>query len=423
MKHHRASALISVLAVICSAQSPYNSISHGIILNGGEASSLAQGSVGLVPSHNSRVSYLNPSTWHAMRFAYLTAHYGTGRVEYPDQDFRSEFGQLENIAFVVPIRGTYAWGFGLRPYSRKNFSMEGSQDSTLIFSSDTLMRSKKIDGTGGISSLFTGGSWKIDDNTAVGARLDFLFGVFHEVTSSRLDGGPPVVAGRDLQYRGTLFSVYYRSFLGKVLANSTLYLGGQFPLWGGEIAVTDQPLFLDQGQDGQHTNSDRPLPGEVIKTVNHIAFSLPSTVSLGWVYHLTAQTHINFEISARRFPGKIESTLSSIESGSGVKTGSSLGVGLLRERIPGSSDFFSLFHYRVGFFRRQHYIFRSNGALSEQGFSVGIGIPFGSKLNQLDFGFLLSRRDGFFSEDPEFVRQVSLGVTIGDVWLVKRRRR
>lgn len=425
MRLPSVSISLITLVVISSAQTPYNSLLHGIILDGGDASSLAQGSSGLVPSFDSRFSVSNPATWSSLRFAYLTTHYGSGRIEYPDRDFSNDFGQLRNIAFIVPIKERFAWGIGIRPYSRKTFLFESEEDSVL-FSGKSLTLSKKIEGDGGISSLFTGGSWKIDDRRAAGVRLDFLFGVFSEVTSSHLDNDRPTLLLRHFRYKGTLLSLYYTVSPGRPLSNSTVYLGGQLPIGEREVMITESHLFSDQNLDGRHSSGpipDRPLPEDVSETQTRIPFSPSSTFSLGWVYHLTQQTHLNVEFVARTFPRGIDQTVSSLPGEYREKTDSRLSVGILRERVSTSRDFLNRFHYHVGFFRREHYISRSNGSLTEEGIAVGIGIPFGPALNQMDFGFRFSKREGFLSDEPEFVSQLALGLTLGDLWLVKRRRK
>lgn len=399
MRLRSAGLYATVLAVISSAQTPYNGFSHGIVLDGADASSLAQGSSGLVPSFDSRFSVSNPSTWQSLRFAYLTTHYGTGRIEYRDRDFASDFGLIRNITFIVPVKGEFAWGMGLIPYSRKRFIVESETDS-VFFSGKNLSVSEEIDGAGGISSLFIGGSWRIDDRKAVGARIDFLFGVFDEVISSYLDAARSALFRRQFQYRATLVSLYYTL----VQSKSTFYFGGQFPIGEREIVLTHYHLFKDV---------DR----------SRISFSLPVTGSLGWVYQVTDKTHLNVEVLVRTFPGEIDEKITSLPVKHRQRTESRVNLGILREGVSTSRNFLDRFHYHFGFIRREHYISRPNGPLTEQGISAGIGIPFGPTVNQIDIGVRFSKREGFLSNEPEFVRQVAVGLTLGDLWLLKRRRK
>lgn len=151
------------------------------------------------------------------------------------------------------------------------------------------------------------------------------------------------------------------------------------------------------------------------------SFPLPVTVSGGLARHINGNLHVGIEYQRRYFGEENSYALNSLAGSFGEA--SRLSVGLLRERILGSRDFFDLLHYRIGFFRKQHYILRAENDLTESGLAVGLGIPFGLTQNQIDFGFRFSSREGFLSDEPEIIRQFTVGLTIGDIWLVKRRRR
>jgi len=391
-----------LLVTLSNAQSPYNSISHGIILDEMDASSLAQGSIGLIPSHNSRFSTLNPATWSDLRFTYLTIHYNGGEIQYPDRDFKTEFGRLTNVAFIVPIKEKYAWGFGLRPYSRKQFSIEDDKIAPVIFSGDTLTVTKKVDGTGGISSFYSAGSWKINKDYALGLQWEFLFGVFDEEDTTFIDNRHTYYR-RHFEFKATLLSLFLRSSQLESSRHSTIYVGLKFPIGRQKIIETDSPMFAER---------DRK-PSQRL--------SLPLSLYGGLVYHMSRHTHFGFEILNRWFSESKPSVLNTLAGRE--ENASRISLGLLRERIPGSQRFFNRLHYRIGFFRREHYISRSKKDLKELGIALGFGFPFGNTQNQIDIGLRVSKREGFLTNESELIRLITIGVTIGDIWLVKRRRR
>ena len=407
---------------ISIAQSPYNSISHGIILEDTDASGLAQGISGLMPSFNSRFSISNPSTWSDLRVTYLTSHYTSGEIEYPEHRYKSGFGRLTRSSFVIPIRGKYAFGLGIKPYSRKQFSMEDENNAEVIFSEDTLRVSKQIEGRGGISSFYTGGSWKINGNKTMGIQWDFLFGTFYEITSTNINDNPPTINRRRFRYNGTLLSLFFRVKPARSYLKSTFYLSAQLPVGNQRAEIVNYHSFVDQDWNGIHTGADYPIPedaqpGKPVKS----SFLLPYTMSSSWVYQFSDQTHVGIEIGVRIFSGDQGNHLNTLSGEE--KSASRISLGLLRERISGSQQFIDRFHYRIGFFQREHYISRSNNNLSERGITLGLGIPFGVTQNQIDVGFRFSKRDGFLIHESEYLQQITVGVTIGDIWLVKRRRR
>ena len=54
------------------------------------------------------------------------------------------------------------------------------------------------------------------------------------------------------------------------------------------------------------------------------------------------------------------------------------------------------------------------------GLSIGLGVKFGLTKNQLDFGLNLINRSDSINND-KFITNFNIGLTIGDIWFVKRR--
>ncbi|MBH30904.1 MAG: hypothetical protein CMG71_02800 [Candidatus Marinimicrobia bacterium] len=397
MKFHNR-WLIALTSVVM-AQSPYNAVGYGIFMDAPDAASLGFSSTGLIPSMDSRFSPGNPTTWTDLVFTYLSGHYSNQDIS--SAGYRSGFGTVSSATFIIPINGKYSLGLGMAPVSRKVFNLVGDT-TTVVFSGDTLTMSKSLDGSGGISTLFGGGACNITENHAVGARFDFLFGVYDEHTVSHIDYRSAEYARR-FAYKGTFLSAYYRFVNDPETRRLSAFASFQFPFGNHYIARTDFFEFI----------SPDPQP--------RTDFVLPTTLSGGVIYRLFPSLHAGAEIVTRAFNSEQNSDLNSLEGEIGSATRFS--VGLAREKVFGSRDWLDWFHYRVGFFTRSHYIDRLGDDLTEVGYSLGLGIPFGLTQNQLDFGIRVSKRQGFLSEMPEAITQLSVGLTLGDLWLVKGKRR
>tara|TARA_Y100000296_G_scaffold84949_1_gene119653 strand:- start:844 stop:1302 length:459 start_codon:yes stop_codon:yes gene_type:complete len=150
-------------------------------------------------------------------------------------------------------------------------------------------------------------------------------------------------------------------------------------------------------------------------------FVLPTTLSGGLIYSLSSSIYAGAELVIRSFGSSEADNLNTLDGEMG--RANRISIGLTREKILGSRDIMNMFHYRVGFFRRSHYIHKFGNDLTEVGLSFGIGVPFGLTQNQLDFGFRISGRSGFLSDSSETINQFSVGLTLGDLWLVKGKRR
>ncbi len=392
-------SVLLVLITIAKSQSPYNAIGHGIIMDVPDAASVGISSSGLLPSLNNSFSPSNPTTWTDLSFTYLTGHYNNQNIA--TDAYKSIFGTLSNATFILPIRGKYAFGMGITPISRKTFNIAGDTTS-IVFSGDTLNVSKQLNGTGGISSMFFSGASNFVNNHTIGMRMDFLFGIYDELNVSNIDFRSSNYARR-FRYKGTYFSAYYRFLSDPKNHHFSLFSSLQFPVGYHYITRTDFFEFLDP--------ISRPKTD----------FLLPINISFGGNYKLLSSLYASAEILMRSFNSKFNNDINSIYGEIGKANRISLG--LTKEKVIGSREFFDLFHYRVGFFRRSHYIRGLQSDLTELGFSLGLGIPFGLTQNQLDFGLRISKREGFLSKSTETITHISVGLTVGDLWLIKGKRR
>ena len=78
-------------------------------------------------------------------------------------------------------------------------------------------------------------------------------------------------------------------------------------------------------------------------------------------------------------------------------------------------------HFRSGIFALRS-VFDSRKNVDERGVSFGIGIKFGVTNNQIDFGYSIIQRSGF-NVDGEIIQKFRIGLSLGDIWFIKRRER
>ncbi|MFQ6675766.1 MAG: hypothetical protein ACE5LH_05415 [Fidelibacterota bacterium] len=388
-------------------QTPYNAFQYGIVMDQLDGATVSHGQGGLTPSHRHDFSLSNPATWVHAGFALLSGHYRGGDVAIPGPGFRSSYGHLSYAAFILPIKGRWAFGLGVRPYSRKTFLLQDDAVSPVIFSGDTLSFTKTMEGSGGISVLLAGGSWKINDRFSLGLRWDFLTGVFDEDVTGEL---AQVFATyrRHFRVRGTLASIFVRSLLFAEPFPTTGYGLVQFPVGRREIKETDYFPYLP-------VTFRKTLSGPVHR------LSLPVQLAGGVASRVSGHLWASMEIHTFRIASDRSGQVSSL--GGQPADGFRVSVGLLKNADRTSESLPGRLHYRIGFFEREHYISRRGDALHERGVGFGIGIPFGPTENQIDVAFRFSSRRGFLSDDRESLRDITVGLTLGDVWLVKARRR
>jgi len=413
---------VGLLLTSISAQSPYNSAGIGMLSDFSAAPAFGLGMSGLMGGFNHSVSTQNPSTWPELNFSKLTVHYVGGEIQ--NQSFRTSFGSLGDASFILPIKGEYALGLGLKPFANKTYLLTDTSVLDTIFAGDTLALSTDLSGSGGIGSFRTAIAKRLSDRLAFGISTEFLFGVSSEsaIISGLFSGDTTVVITRNHEIKGTFFSLYLTTSLFDTPAKSSLYLSIRAPVGTRRIIERADHVFIDNDGDQEYTPWDDPLPYYVNSSENNISsFSLPVDFSIGVMYHLSGSTYFAGEFVSRNFDKNDLFPTSSISSTIG--SGHRLALGLLKEGTTESRSLLSHLHYRIGFFNRQHYISKNGESVTEQGLAFGIGIPFGLTRNQIDIGYQFVERSGFLSSEPEIVNQITIGLTLGDVWLASRKRR
>jgi hypothetical protein len=85
-------------------------------------------------------------------------------------------------------------------------------------------------------------------------------------------------------------------------------------------------------------------------------------------------------------------------------------------------------HFRGGIIKRsyelENQLFANEQSekynVNDIGLSIGFGIIFGVTKNQIDFGLNLINRSDSHSSD-KLITNFNIGISIGDLWFVKRR--
>jgi len=380
-------------------QSPINSIGHGIIIDSPDPSSLGLSSSGLIPSGNNFFSLNNPSTWTELNFTYLSVNYKFNNINSENYNFYNS--SLSGISFIVPINNTYAFGLGVKPFSRKDYEIFSKQEN-INFNDEFYSLNRRYKGSGGISSFFNSLSFKISKKHILASQIDFMFGSYNESTSSFVSS-KEYIYNQVFGYKATMFSIYYKFIDSFNKRDFNFFSAINFPIGKKHITQTNNYQFSDESNF-----ADKP-------------FILPNKIRLGFLYNLYSSIFVSSEFSNTSF-SSLNSTYSNLYDHQ-FKSSNRLSLSFQRMKTSNSRDLFERLQYRFGFFTMGHYIRLPDSDINESGVSFGISLPFGISQNQIDLGIRFSKRNGFLNNSDEILSQFSIGMVIGDLWLVKGKRR
>ena len=110
--------IIFVMGIISSfgiSQSVYHAYGLGVHSPSADGVTLGTSGTGLVPAYRFGLSLNNPATWNRFVFTTLSGAYSGLRVDQMTSSVRNEFSGVDKIQFIVPIKGLYGFGLGIKP--------------------------------------------------------------------------------------------------------------------------------------------------------------------------------------------------------------------------------------------------------------------------------------------------------------------
>ena len=147
----------NIIKLICLlslslAQGPFNGYGIGALQNWTSPSEAGASSIGLVPSYRSGIALSNPTTWHNLRFTFLSISYN-GFESSLKNSSKNGYSNLQSAQFIIPIKQKHALGIELHPYSYQKIDLVDSLEQDLIAFNDTLSIEKQFNQAGGVMAF------------------------------------------------------------------------------------------------------------------------------------------------------------------------------------------------------------------------------------------------------------------------------
>ncbi len=386
------------------------------------------------------INFSNPATYSAHYMVSfdigLTFDTRTLRNFQPPDKFVSNTFLPSYLSLGVPLNRTKNLGLaiGLRPISTINYSVvERSKvgvDSLHTF----------YEGTGGLNQLFVGVGKKWKD-LSIGFNTGYIFGRKEISTVKRFLSD----------------TVSY----SQSKSSTTSEIGGMF-LSGGlqyelslrkkGVAITSansENYLLRFGLTGSLKNSINATQDISKKTIFSTAQGdikidsvyeqnnvkgkvvLPSTYAAGVTLHKTVtNTRGVFEMWSigLEYTSTQWSTFRYYDVADKLTNSWQMKLGIQFSPDPfAGRDYLSKVNYRAGAFFGKDYVDADGNGLQQYGISAGAGLPirkwtsFDNQFTVLNFAFQIGKRGSSVNTITENYMQVSLGISLSDLWFVKRK--
>ncbi len=339
----------------------------------------------------------------------------------------------------VPLKQNWGLSFGLRPISRisyKMFRTERLVNPIAPFNTiDSALTRFEGDGGSYLASIGTGFSVykkvhadknNMEEKLSVGVNGGYLFGKKNYSTRRTLINDTVEYAQANFQTQTNFGNLNFNAGIQyKLPLNKQILLTvGAYGSWGQKLNATQDILRetfqfnaalgevrLDSVSDRKDIKGTIELPSSFTFGFVLQKYPIPYKEG-GWLFGIdfSQQNWDNY-----RFYGQKDSVRNKWE----IRAGAQLNPKLNR-------NYFSQVAYRFGFFMGPDYVNIGN-KLSQFGASFGLGLPMAlsrqapNQVSIINLGFEYIKRGNNDNLLKENMFRVSLGLSLSDIWFIKRK--
>lgn len=383
------------------------------------------GAVELAPSFQKNVSITNPSTWHNLKFAYLSISYSGNENVIRTPSIVNGYSSLSNALWVVPIKSNSSIGLSLSPYSDQRSTIVDRDTSYFQAFDSTFGYTRSFERSGGILSFKISSSLKVSDKAALGINHSVLFGSSRQNESITF-GGSSIIQSSRAKYNGIVNDFFINVSL---IENLSSYFKYTFSLKPLESAIEQKFLFDDANGNGYHdystTGFDFPSPDSVnaspevtVKDIHN-----PNGFKLGINKSFGEKMALAFEIGNLNDIAENQDLFLLTPISNWIEKTNSVQASFSYFSENYSMRIFDKFSFKSGLIHHLHRMKYDEIHIEELGFSFGVGFKFKPVGNQISLNYYFGNRKFSNIAEKEFIQQIQVGISLADIWFVKRRQK
>ena len=442
-----------ILSSFVYSQDVYSAYGIGELLLSHNASVIGAGSTGLMPNFQRNVSLSNPSTWTDMPFAYISINYGGLQIIDKINNRENILSGLHQFQFILPIKGKYAIGISFQPYSSQLYSLYSNNTDIKYIEQDTINFNSYLNGGGGISDLSFSLSARFSKTEKGALKFNYLFGSSRNQISYSMNDGDNGLdddfdglideeGENDINYIYNQRNIYDGTLISGYLSSNRINIGkrkltisASFNSVFNSFRVKNYSFypFEDVNNNGYYDLSDYPTPAgndsipPTALKYDYKKLFIPSQYAIGLNLEMSDLLNLQAELSNWSDLANGENNVLS-NLNYQLTDYQHFNISAIRFARALPRYWYESLHFRSGLFVRKYNLkmYATNETDFNQydyndiGLSIGVGIKFGLTKNQLDFGLNLINRSDSINND-KFITNFNIGLTIGDIWFVKRR--
>ena len=430
--------LLSCISTVSSAQenSPYSRYGLGDLVPNSTIVNRSMGGIGAAYADYDKrydqkdryqrpqtVNFLNPASYAKLRITSFDLGFEIDNrtLHAIDQaeKFKAASAIISYVQLGIPLSRKHGWGMvlGLRPVTRINYKIQRNERIPGVDSLSTLYQ-----GSGGTYQVYTG-LGKSFKNLSLGFNTGYFFGTKDYST-------------RKIFVPDSADRLYYKSNF-----ETKTTLGGFFLDMGAQYrAELNKTTFLHLGVYGntrQTFNLKRDNLAETfdydangaVKSYDTVTFTkgtkgkleYPSTIGFGFMIEKQDRWQLGVDFTSTKWDDyRYFGEKDAVKNSWLLKVGGQLTPNLLKAKT-----YWSLVTYRVGFNLGPDYV-SANGKLPTFGISAGAGFPirrnpYTNQYTAINLGLEYGKRGNDNNILTENIFRIALGLTLSDLWFVKKK--
>ena len=420
----RKAQLFLIFISFSFSQGNMNALGLGKFYSNQSVNNAMDGVNVLSPSILKDVNFSNPSTWHNLKFTFLSLSYSADQTSIETSQFFNGYSGLSNALWVIPIKSRYSFGLSIAPYINQKVVLVEQDTVSFTAFDDTLRISRSFKRSGGLLCLNVGSSYQLTQKISLGIITRVLFGSSRQSESVKFSGSNVIQASRS-RYNGLISDL----FLSMKLRNEiTLFSSFKKTLKPVENAKLNKYLFDDANSNGFHDWSspyyDFPFPDSIVAFSEYRISDVhnPSGIQFGISKLLNKKWSAAFEWSYEKDNSKELKNIN-FPLNNWIEKTNSFKISFSRFASPLSLKIFDKVSIRSGLKYSSYTLGNNNKVIQEYGCSIGSGYKFKSVGNQIDLNFCFGYRDYPMSSDRELFQQLQMSISLADIWFIKRRQK
>lgn len=402
-----------LLLVLCSSStaqssSPYSRIGIGDIMHSYSARSLGMGELGVATTDGDYINSVNPAGWYQMgrtRIELSLKYFGTF---LSDQNNKTYYGEAEfnGLALAFPVSADYGVSIagGMIPFSNVGYKTE----QTITGNPATGDYIDKKEGSGGITKLFLGSTYKFPFDLIAGASFDYYFGNLNYF--SRIDYSR--TTNFDTEYTRKFNPSGYGTTLGLISPDiSSLFKSED---------ITNFRIGFSLGYFGE-MNVDTNLVSNSTLQIDTLAsgkvkMQIPLRTTFGVSFILSKNYNISFDYLMQPWSSFEFNNLKSNQMQDAFML--SAGMEYKPTRELGASSWEQII-WRCGLSYEKTQYRVNETSINQYSVSAGLSFPM-STANTIDLGLQYAIRGTTESNLlKESLVRLNLGISFGELWFIR----